>query len=54
MECSAGSHEDVCDILLRFIEAYRDLPILWDVFLKYFSNIDNTVGACDELDAILK
>jgi hypothetical protein len=47
-----GSQEDVRDVLLHFIETYRDLPVLWAVSLKECSYKDS--ATCYKLVTIVK
>jgi hypothetical protein len=54
MEDLTGFHKDVRDVLSRFIEAYTDLPVLWVVSLKEYSNKKNKNAARDKLVTILK
>jgi hypothetical protein len=51
MESTVQKSEEVSgnrDNLLRFIETYRELPVLWDTSLKEYANREKKNTAYDE------
>lgn len=51
---SSTKNTDKKDVLLSFIENYRELPILWDVTLKQYSDKNKRNQAYEKLLAIYK